>query len=172
MSEIVSPTSAARNAGVTGQEIAAYAIAQAIKIAASYALSYSGMLIPIYMWAAHYGGLASVWLGLGFSLVYGGVTMLLFLALRGSFGGVPAMISGTQTFTSSGGEIGAFVIAYAVGAIGQIAINTFVLNGFYIELYRSGQRALQMGIGATLSVVTAAIVFAIFIGLRAAFCRR
>jgi len=164
-----------QNGGITNcREIGAYAIAQGLKLILAYAVVYSGLTIPLYTWARTAGPGASLMLNVGFIAVYGGVILVIFLLLRGAFGGVPAAVTApgrSGAIISRGGEIGAFVIAYAIAAVVQITLNIAVMNEVYIGLIRGGQRSLQTAIALAISVVAAAVVYAIFIALRSVFCR-
>jgi len=166
-----------RNGGITnGREIAAYAIAQAIKIVLVSALSYSGLLAPLYLAAFRAGGaIAVVPVTVALNIVWGGIVLLLFLALRAALGGVPHMVAGADresAFTSRGGEIGAFVIAYLLMIIVVLTLNAVLLSPLYVSLGRSGQGQIVFAIGLAISLVNATIVYLIFIALRSAFCRQ
>jgi hypothetical protein len=165
----------ARYGGVANcREIGAYAIAQALKLVVAYALIYSGLTIPLYTWARTAGPGASLLLNVGFIAAYGALILVVFLLLRGAFGGVPdamAAAGRSGAIVTRGGEIGAFVIAYAITAVIQITLNIAVMNEVYISLIRNGQRALQAAVAFAVSVVAAAVVYAIFIALRSIFCR-
>jgi hypothetical protein len=165
---------ASRNGGITnGREIGAYAIAQAIKITLTYALSFSGLLSPLYLAAYKSGGtLAIIPVTLVINVLWGGLALLLFLALRAALDGVPATVGGSDgAFTSRGGEIGAFVIAYLLMLIVVLALNGLFLASIYAALGHGGQQELVFAIGLSISLVNAALVYLIFIGLRSAFCR-
>jgi hypothetical protein len=172
-----STTTALRNEGISnGREVGAYAIAQAIKIALTYAVSFSGLLSPLYAAAFKSGGaIAVVPVTFILNLVWGGVTLLLFLGLRAALGGVPAMIAGTGregAFTSRGGEIGAFVLAYLLMMVALMIVSGVFLSAFYGLLNRSGQMQIVYAIGLSISLANAAVVYLIFVALRSAFCRR
>src|SRR5215469_9169016 len=105
-----------RNTGLTnGREVAAYAIAQVVKIVVVYAISYSGLMSPVYVTAGRIGGqLGVLFAGSIFSTFWGAAAFPLFLLLRAGFGGVPTLIGERRgAFTTSGGEIGAFAVAFA-----------------------------------------------------------
>jgi hypothetical protein len=176
MTQFAAPDVAPQNGGLTnGREIGAYAIAQGIKLALTYAVGFSGLLSPLYLAAFKAGGAAGVVpVTFVINVVWGGVALLLFLALRAALGGVPAMVGGSgrdSAFTSRGGEIGAFIIAYLVLIVAVLILHSAYLAPIYAELSRSGQRQIVMAIGLAISVVNAALVYPIFIGLRSAFCR-
>jgi hypothetical protein len=177
MTQFDVPGGALRNSGLTnGREVGAYAIAQAVKIVLTYAVSFSGLLSPLYMAAFKSGGAIGV-IPVTFviNVVWGGVALLVFLALRGALGEVPAVVAGPgreSAFTSRGGEIGAFVIAYLLMLIVVLMLSGMYLTPIYATLGRNGQSHIVFMIGLSISLVNAAIVYSIFIGLRAAFCRR
>jgi hypothetical protein len=170
-------STAIRNEGITnGREVGAYTIAQAIKIALVYAVSFSGLLSPLYMAAFKTGGPIAV-LPVTFSInvVWGGVTLLLFVGLRAALGGVPAMIAGPGQegiFTSRGGEIGAFVIAYLLMMVVLMIVSGLFLSALYGSLNHNGQMQIVYAIGLSISLFNATATFLIFVALRAAFCRR
>lgn len=176
MTQFGAPGVALQNGGLTnGREIGAYAIAQAIKLALTYAVGFSGLLSPLYLAAFKAGGAVGVVpVTFVINVIWGGVALLLFLALRAAFGSVPAMVAGSgrdSAFTSRGGEIGAFVIAYLILVVVVLALHSAFLAPIYAELGRNGQRQIVMLIGLSVSVVNAILVYPIFIGLRSAFCR-
>jgi len=167
---------APKNAGISnGREIGAYAIAQAIKIVLTYLVSFSGLLSPLYLAAYKSGGaVGTVPITLGVNIVWGTAALLLFLALRSALGGVPTMIAGPggeAAFTSRSGEIGAFVVAYLLVLVVVLVLNGMFLAPLYASLARGGQSQIVLAIGFSIALVNVAIVYAIFIGLRAAFCR-
>jgi hypothetical protein len=168
---------APQNSGIANwQEFGAFAIAQAIKVALSFALSFSGLLTPIYTWAYRIGGVTSIVLvSAAISVFWASMLLVLFLALRGALGGVPTMIAvpgREHAVTSGGGEIGAYVIAAALLIAVLTALNSAVLGPIYVSLNHDGQRSLATALALTTSAAGAAVVYAVFIGLRAAFCRR
>jgi hypothetical protein len=176
MSQFGTPAPALSSSGVTnGREVAAYAIAQAVKISFSYALSYSGLLSPIYIAAFRNGGQPAI-LGASFviSAFWGTAALILFLLLRAMLGGVPAMIAqpGRRRVTTRGGEIGAYAIAYLSLTTVVLALNGAFLAPIYVSMNRNGQGQIVFAMVLATTVVAAAIVYCVFIGLRAAFCRR
>jgi len=165
---------AARNVGITnGREIGAYAIAQAVKIALTYAVSFSGLLSPLYLAAYRSGGAIGV-IPVTFviNVLWGGIALLLFLALRAALGGVPTMVADSESaLTSRGGEIGAFVVAYLLMIIVVLTLNALLLAPIYAALGRGGQSELIFAVGLSISLVNAVLVYLLFVGLRSAFCR-
>ena len=53
-----------------------------------------------------------------------------------------------------------------------LVINAVFLTAVYTDLYRNGQASLAVGLGLSISVIGAVIVFPLFIGLRRAFSGR
>src|SRR3984957_278685 len=168
---------ATQNSGIAnGREIGAYAIAQAIKIALTYALSISGLLTPVYLWAYHNGGpMAVVPVTVAISACWAAVLLVLFLGLRAALGGVPTMIAEpgrAHAVTSRGGEIGAYAIAYAILIAVLTAINGAVLGPVYGAMNRAGQHGAAVVLALSVAIAGVVVVYLLFIGLRAAFCRR
>jgi hypothetical protein len=162
------------NQGITnGREIAAYAVAQAIRLTALYLMSYSGVLMPLYTWAFHSGIMVATYgVTAAISIVWGTVGLILFLVLRGPFGGVPSLIGAPgreQAITSSGAEIGAFIVAYAISLIAFMALNIAFLTPIYRDLGHDGQHALVMAMSLGVSFVNSIVVFVLFIALRRGF---
>jgi uncharacterized membrane protein YhaH (DUF805 family) len=99
------------------------------------------------------------------------VTLVLFLALRGGFGGVPAMVAGQgrrDGVTSSAGELAAFLVAALTAMLLVWATSVFVLAQVYTSLRQSGQAIWVTPIALGLSAVSAVVFFLIFIALRGA----
>jgi hypothetical protein len=165
------------NAGVSnGREISAYAIAQITKIALTYAVSLSGLLSPLYIAAYHRGGPFAIFpVSVAISVVWGAVALALFLLVRTALGGVPAMIAGSgreNVVTTRGGEIGAFIVAYLTVTVVLMIVNGVFLAFFRNSLSQGGQSAIAFAVGVSLSIAGAVVVYFLFIGLRAVFCRR
>ena len=176
MTQFDTPGIALRNGGLTNaREIGAYAIAQAVKLALTYAVSFSGLLSPLYLAAFKAGGaIGVVPVTFAINIIWGSVALLLFLALRAALGGVPLMIGGSgrdSAFTSRGGEIGAFIIAYVLMMIVVLLLHSAYLGPVYAALSRGGQSQIVFAIALAISLVNALIVYPIFIGLRSAFCK-
>jgi hypothetical protein len=168
-----------RNTGPTnGREVLAYAVAQASKIALADAVGFAGLLSPLYgsvvrVVAGHGSvGLALVVVTTAINALWTTLASILFLLLRGLFGGTPAIFGGSgreEAVTTRTGEIGAFALAYAIVVAVATAVNTAFLSQIYVSLYRSGERLAGFGLGLAISILSAASVFAIFVGLRQAF---
>jgi hypothetical protein len=166
-----------QNGGITnGREIGAYAIAQAIKIALSFGLSFSGLMSPFYTWAYRGGGTRAVFVvSIMVSVFWTAVLLILFLALRSAFGGVPTMIAKPgqeHAFISLGGEIGAYVIAFALLIAGLAALNSVVLGPILVSLNRDGQKIAAVAMSFSTALVGAMIAYILFVALRSAFCPR
>jgi hypothetical protein len=147
----------AANTGVTNPpEIAAYALAQFVKLGLVYGLSFTGMLNPLYVWAIESGGRSLFYMvSIGLSIVWAAVTVIAFFASRLALGGEPRGVL-------RGREIGLFAFAYALVTGLQLVLSAFVLNALYIAL--GPVRATLFGFA--LALVFAAIVFALFVALR------
>jgi|SRR6185437_6339953 len=168
-----------RNAGLTsGREVLAYALAQTIKIALADAVSFGGLLSPLYQWLAHtmagHGqlGIALIVVTTAINALWTILGFAIFLVLRGLCGGTPAIFGGSgheEAVTTRGAEIGAFALAYAIMVALLTTVNAVFLSQVYVSLYRSGEKLAAFGLGLTMSILSAAIVYAIFIAFRRAF---
>jgi hypothetical protein len=100
----------------------------------------------------------------GISAVWGAAVFALFILFRALFGGVPTMVSqGEETgATMRGGEIGAFVIAYAIVLAAIFLLNELFLAQAYVAL----GRALAPLLGLAITTVGAVMVFILFVALR------
>src|SRR5262249_25082199 len=128
------------------------------------------VLAPLYMALARLGG-ASLMAFTGISVLLWLATLLLFLALRAGFGGVPAMVARhgrRDAMTTSGAEIGAFLIAVLIVMVALWALTTFVLAGVYASFRQSNQMYLVLPVSIGMSVVSAVVFFLLFIALRSA----
>jgi fatty acid desaturase len=100
------------------------------------------------------------------------VTLLLFLALRGGFGGVPPMVAGygrrRDAVTSSAGEIAAFLVAALIAMVLVWVFTVFVLAGIYTSLRQTGQMMWVLPVSLGVSAVSAVVFFLIFIATRGA----
>jgi len=174
MTQFGATYSATQNSGITnGREIGAYAAAQAIKLATVFSIGRLGVLRPIYSWALHNGGAIVVFgVSTGFAVVWTALAAVLFFVLRAAFGGVPASVSRNRDATISGAEIGAFALAYVIDYIVVAVVNWVLLASLYASLPPGTLATTVMVVSLTLSVVSAIVVFLIFIGLRRAFAGR
>src|ERR1700720_751796 len=157
-------------------EILAYVIAQLVKIAVSVSAAYMGWLTPLYLVARRVAGpFSAIPVSVGLNIVWGILTFTVFIVLRGVAGGVPVSVGGQdreRAVTSSGTEIGGFALAYGIVVAVLLVINAVFLTAVYTDLYRNGQASLAVGLGLSISVIGAVIVFPLFIGLRRAFSGR
>jgi uncharacterized membrane protein YeiB len=97
------------------------------------------------------------------------VTFGLFVALRAGFGGVPPMIAADRNAaTTSGGEIGAFFLAYVAVTVIMGAVTSWGIAGVYMWLRRNGHAELSILVSLGVSLVSALIFLPVFIGLRGA----
>jgi hypothetical protein len=168
-------SAATRNAGITsGREVLAYVLAQAIRIAVLYAVNYSGILLPVYMWAFHSGVMVATYVvSASLSLIWGAVGLVLFLLVRGALGGTPAFVTTNgRAVASSGAEIGAYIAAFAISLIAFMAVNIAFLEAVYRGLAQSQQRVMVFAISLAVSLINTTVVFVLFIALRWAFTGR
>jgi uncharacterized membrane protein YhaH (DUF805 family) len=152
-------------------EIGAFFLARAIVVAVLMVGS-PFLLSPIYMQLFRTGGIALMTVAtLSVSVVAWLITFLLFLVFRGGFGAVPGMVAGQgrrDVMTTSGGEIGAYVIAVLVVMVAFYAFNSFVLSAVYASLRQSGQMYLVLPLSIATAVVTAVVFFVLFVAVRGA----
>ena len=156
------------------REIAGFFIAHLIRAGCVFLLGFVGVLNPLYAWAFRTGHVILL------TAVSGGISVIamlimlpIFLAVRGGLGGTPPMISGAgggQTVTSTGAEIGAYLIAQLIGIVTLLVLSGLILAPLiYAPLGRSGHRVLTQLIATAIGLVIAAVVFLIFVSLRRAF---
>jgi uncharacterized membrane protein YhaH (DUF805 family) len=153
------------------REAAAFFVARAVVVAIYFVIT-PLLLAPLYIAVIRSGGSTLMTLvTTSISFVTWLVTLVLFLALRGGFGGVPAMVAGQgrrDAVTSSGGEIAAFLVAALVAILFVWAASVFVLAQVYVSLRQSGQAMWVTPVALGLSAVAAVVFFVIFIALRGA----
>jgi hypothetical protein len=177
MSQTPSAAAASRhpaNPLTNPREVAGFFIAYLIRAGCIFLLGFVGVLSPLYAWAFRTGH------GILLNVVAGGVSVIamlvmlpIFLALRGAFGGTPALISGAggaQTVTSNGAEIGAYLLAQLIGIVALLVLSGLILSPLiYAPLGRGGHTVLTQVIATTIGLAMAAVVFWIFVSLRRAF---
>jgi uncharacterized membrane protein YhaH (DUF805 family) len=153
------------------REVAGFFLARAIAVAIYFIMT-PLLLAPFYMQLARSGGAVLIMVATtSVSVVTWLVTLLLFLALRGGFGGVPPAVAGhgrRDAVTTSAAEIAAFLIA---ALIAMVAVSTFtvhVLAGVYASLRQSGGTMWITPVAIAVSAVSAVVFFLIFIALRGA----
>ena len=151
------------------REVAGFFLARAIVIAIVFLVT-PQLLAPLYGQLVGSGGAALIGLiGFGVSFVAWLVTLVLFLALRAGFGGVPASVAPADrrsAVISSGAEIGAYVITVVLAVAISWVLNIVVLSQIYLSLRASGQTNLVVPVSLTVSVVTSILFFLIFVALR------
>jgi len=152
------------------REVTAFFMARAIVVAILFVITPT-ILAPFYVQLMRTGGaglMTVVTLSVG--IVAWLVTLVLFLALRGGFGGVPSRAAAPErrgAVISSGGEIAAFLIALLIVTVIVLALNAFVIVGIYVSLRQSGQTALIVPVSLAVSAASAVVFFLLFIALRA-----
>jgi len=103
------------------------------------------------------------------------VTLLLFLVFRAGFAAVPEIVapsSQRSAVTTSGGEIGAFVLSMVIDLAAVTALNIWVMFGVYASLRASSGAAIAlMVIPFGIAIVSAVTLFLLFIAFRAAMSR-
>ena len=161
---------ATENDGITNpREVGAFILAQLIKLAGTYALSFAGVLSPLYLWALHSGGQSGfLAVAAGLRALWAFLMFISFLLVRALLGGVPTIVASPRreyAVTTRGGEIAAFVLAYAIVIALVLVLNAAVLGQLYMAL----GRMLAPIVGFGISIIFAAIAYAIFIGSRRAF---
>jgi hypothetical protein len=153
----------------TSSEAAAFFLARAIVIAAMFYIT-PRLLAPLYLQILREGGSALFTvISFGVSVVGWLVTLILFLALRASFGGTPAIVapSGQQSqLTSSGGEIGAFAITATVVTLLLWGFYNFVMPSITAAIREAGRTDLQFPLSITISAVAAVLFFLLFVAHR------
>jgi hypothetical protein len=168
MTQFGTPGLAPRNEDITnGREVLAYALAQLLKLAVVYALTFARTLGPLYVWAFHTAGQAGIFaISIVLNAIWLPLVLIVFLTARGLLGGVPAIVAQrADAFTSSGSEIGAFVLAYVLLYVILVGVNIVVLSKVYIAFGPS----LAPLLGLTISIIAAAATYVVFVFLRRSF---
>lgn len=153
------------------REVAAFFLARVIVLAVYFVIA-PMLLTPLFMQLFQAGGaimMTFATLSVGFLTWL--VTLVLFLALRGGFGGVPPRVAGQgrrDALTSSAGEIAAFLIAVLIVMVVVSAFNALVLPGIYALARQSGGTMWVMPISLGISLVSAVAFFLIFVAMRGA----
>jgi uncharacterized membrane protein YhaH (DUF805 family) len=150
-------------------EVAGFFLARAI-IVAIYFVMTPLLLTPLYMQLYRSGGAILMTMATtGVSVVTWLITLLLFLALRGGFGGVPPTVAGRRdAVTTSAAEIAAFLIAALIVMVALWTFTLYVLAGIYTSLRQSGGTMWITPVAIAVSAVSAVVFFLIFIALRGA----
>lgn len=151
------------------RETAGFFVARAIVIAIQYVITPT-VLSPLYLQLMRTGGALLMTVAtFGVSVAAWFVTLVLFLALRGGFGGVPPMVAGPDrrgAVISSGAEIGAYLVALLIVMLLFWTVNAFITALLYTSLRRSGQTYLIVPVSLAITVATSILFFLIFIALR------
>jgi uncharacterized membrane protein YhaH (DUF805 family) len=151
------------------REVTAFFVVRAIVVAAMFVITPT-ILAPFYVQLVRSSGaglLTVVTMSVG--ILAWVVTLLLFLALRGGFGGVPARVAAPErrgAVISSGAEIGAFLLTLVIVTVAFYALNAFVIVRIYASLRQSGQTMLIVPVSLVVSAVIAIVFFLLFILLR------
>jgi hypothetical protein len=150
-------------------EAAAFLLARVLTIGFMF-FAYPVFLSAIYLQLVRQGGsslLMVVSQGVGALMWL--VTLMLFLLFRAGFGAVPASVAPDRrdAVTSSGGEIGAFLISAVIVMAAVTGVNIWVLPGIYASLRTSGHMQAIVGVSLSISVVASVVFFLVFVTLRA-----
>ena len=153
------------------REVAGFFLARAIIVAIYFVIS-PLLLTPLYMQLFRAGGAILMTIAtLSVSVVTWLLTLLLFLALRAGFGGVPPRVARhgrRDAVTSSAAEIAAFLIAVLIVMVAVSTVTVYVLAGVYASLRQSGGAIWITAVAIAVSAVSAVVFFLIFIALRGA----
>lgn len=153
-------------------EAGAFFLARAITVAILFAVN--PLLAPLYLqlFRTGVGGGGAMLVTIvstSISVVAWLVTFLLFIALRGGFAGVPATVSARRNaVTSSGGEIGAYLIAALIALAAGYALNILVMARVYVSVRQSGGPMAVIPVSLGVSAVLAVVAFLIFVAVRSA----
>jgi hypothetical protein len=153
------------------REVAGFFLARAI-IVAIYFVMTPLLLTPLYTQLYRTGGAVLMTIATtSVSLVTWLLTLLLFVALRAGFGGVPPTVaenSRRDAVTTSAAEIGAFLLAALIVMVALWGLSRFVLVEIYTSLQRSGGAIWITPVAIAVSAVFAVVFFGIFIAFRGA----
>jgi|HubBroStandDraft_1064217.scaffolds.fasta_scaffold119977_1 hypothetical protein len=151
-------------------EAAAFLLARVLTYGFMF-FAYPVLMAAVYQQLIRSGGTDLIMVvSQGMSALVWLVTLLLFLAFRGGFGAVPAIVAPPNRrneFTSSGGEIGAYVLSVVVVMAALTGLNSWVLRGVYTSLRTSGHADAIQAVGLAVSAAAAIVFFLLFIALRA-----
>jgi hypothetical protein len=151
-------------------EVGAFLLARAITVAILFFVN--PLLAPLYLQlyrASTSGAMLVTLMGTGISVVSWLITFVLFIAFRAGFDAVPAMVNARRNaVTSSGGEIGAYLVAALIALAGAYVLNVFVLAGVYASVRQSSGPMAILPISLGVSAGVAVVAFLIFIAVRSA----
>ncbi len=152
-------------------EAGGFFLARAIMAAVSYLLS-SVVLAPFYIGLLHSGRRVLMTVAAsGIGALMWLTTLLLFLLLRALFGGVPQIVAPQarrRAFTSSSGEVAAYIVTSLVVLVILTAFNNKVIFGVYSSLRVNGRSDLVLLVTQAVLATTAVSFFVIFVVLRRA----
>lgn len=150
-------------------EAAAFLLARVLAIGFIF-FAYPMFLSGFYLQLIRQGG-ANLLMAVsqGVSALMWLVTLVLFLLFRAGFGAVPGNVAPDRrdAVTSSGGEIGAFLVSAVVIMATVMGVNMWVLPGIYASLRTSGHVQAIAGVSLAISVAASVVFFLIFVMLRA-----
>jgi hypothetical protein len=151
-------------------EVGAFLLARVLTYGFMF-FAYPVIMAAIYQQLRNAGGADLIMVvSQGVSALVWLVTLLLFLAFRGGFGAVPAIVAPPDRrseFTSSGGEIGAYVLSVVVVIAAFTGLNNWLLRGVYTSLRTSGHADSIQAVALAISAATAVVFFVLFVSLRA-----
>jgi hypothetical protein len=155
-----------------GGEIGAFFLARAIVVAITLVATRM-FLGTLYLQVYRSGGAVAMTVAtLGVGLVGWLVTLLLLILFRAGFGSVPPTVAADRSaVTTSGAEVGAFLLTYVAVAIILSVFNALVMGQVYGWLRTNGHADLIIVVSLGISAVTAVIFFPIFVALRGAMAR-
>jgi hypothetical protein len=133
------------------------------------------LLLPLYVQLMHSGGrgLMTV-VSESVSVVVWLVTLLLFLLFRAGFGAVPEIVAPPDrrgAVISSAGEFGAFLLSIVIDLAAVTALNLWVTPRAYASFPASSRVTSIMTFSLAISIVSAVVLFLVFVALRAAMSR-
>ncbi len=152
-----------------GGEIGAFFLARAIVVAIIFVATRM-FLGALYLQVFRSGGaIAMTAATLTVGLVGWLLTLLLLVLFRAGFGSVPPTVAADRSaVTTSGGEVGAFLLTYVGVAVIVSVFNALVLGQVYGWLRTNGHADLIILVSLGISAVTAVIFLPIFVALRGA----
>ena len=156
-------------------EVGAFVLARVLTYGVMFFVS-AFVLGPLYVQLLHSGGRGLLMaVSEGVSVLVWLVTLLLFLLFRAGFGAVPEIVAPADqrgAVTTSGGEIGAFLLSMVIDLAAVTALNIWVMPGVYASFRGSGGvNPALMVIPLGVAIVSGVVLFVLFIAFRAAMSR-
>jgi hypothetical protein len=151
-------------------EAGAFLLARALTIGVMFFV-YPAFLSTLYLQLVRQGGADLLMVvSQGVSAVVWLVTLVLFLLFRAGFGAVPAAVAPDRrdAVTSSGGEIGAYVLSAVIVMAAMVGLGKWVLPFVYVSLRTSGYVQAIPAVSLAVSVVASVVFFLMFVALRVA----